>query len=128
MEQVKRITKAQRMDDIKALLVGEPTTYGTTVEAAIEFLTYEQGLLARKNASGEKKPTKTQEENVIHKERIVEFLMGREEGVTVTSILKGVPTFADFSNQKVARLVKDLVDAGRVKKEIVKGKALFTLA
>lgn len=127
VEQVKKVTKAQRFEDIKALLEGKPTVYGTDVEAAKAFIDHEQELLMKKNSSGEKKLTKTQEENVIHKGRIADFLRTQTEGVTVTQVLKGIPDFADFSNQKVARLMRDMLEAGLVKKEVVKGKSLFSL-
>lgn len=128
MEKTPRITKAQRFEDIKAMLNDEPIVYGTDKKAALDFIDHEMELLARKNTSGEKKPTKTQEENAVHKERVLTFLRVQTEGVTVTQVMKGVPEFADFSNQKVARLIKDLMDCGKVHKEIVKGKSLFTIA
>lgn len=123
---VKRVTKSQRFSDIKALLNGEEVTYGTTVEAAVEFIDNEIGLLVKKN-SGEKKPTKTQLENETYKAQILEFLGGQTEGKTCTEIMKAIPEFAEFSNQKVASLVRQLCDAKQVTKEVVKGKALFTI-
>ena len=123
----KRVTKAQRFADIKALLSGEAVTYGTTIEDAKAFCDSEMNLLAKKN-SGEKKPTKTQQENEGYKELIVQFLTAQSEGVTCTTIQKGVPEFADFQNQKISHLVKQLVEAGRAVKETVKGKTLIKLA
>lgn len=123
---VKRVTKSQRFEDIKALLNGEAVAYDTTIETAVEFINNELELLAKKN-SGEKKPTKIQLENEAHKEKILEFLAGQTEGKTCTEIMKAIPEFADFSNQKVASLVRKLTDAGKVAKEVVKGKALFTI-
>lgn len=127
-EKIRKITKAQRFEDIKAMLNGEPVQYGTDKDAAIEFIDYQMELLSRKNSSGEKKPTATQLENENHKERIKDYLRGCSEGVTVTQVLKAVPEFADFSNQKVARLMRDMLEAGVVSKEIVKGKSLFSIA
>lgn len=127
-EQVKKVTKTQRFSDVKALLTGEPTAYGTDVETALAFIDHEMELLMKKNSSGEKKPTKTQEENMVHKERIADFLRMQEEGVTVTQVLKAIPEFADFSNQKVARLMRDMLEAGQVTKEVIKGKSLFSIA
>lgn len=123
----KRVTKAQRFEDIKALLSGGEVTYGTKLEDALAFCDSELALLAKKN-SGDKKPTKTQQENEGYKTLILDFLMVQTEGVTCTDIQKGVPAFSDFNNQKVAALMRQLTDAGKVTKTMVKGKSLFTLA
>lgn len=130
MEQVKRVTKMQRMEDIKALLRGESVTYGTDVDAAIEFLSYEQAQLLKKNASGDKKATETQKENAAYKQLIINYLMGEQAGKTVTDIQRAVPELAppDISNQRVTRMLSDLIDAGTLKKEKVKGKSLFSVA
>lgn len=124
---VKRITKAQRFEDIKALLNGGKVVYGTTAEDACAFIDKELALLAKKNTS-DKKPTKTQEENEGHKAKILDFLSTCAEGVTCTDIQKGVPDFADFNNQKIAALVRQLVEAGKVNKDVVKGKSMFSIA
>lgn len=123
----KRVTKAQRFADIKALLNGEAVTYGTTIEDAQAFCDSEMALLAKKN-SGDKKPTKTQEQNTQYKELIVQFLTAQTEGVTCTTIQKGVPEFADLQNQKIAALVRQMTEAGVVVKETVKGRTLVKLA
>lgn len=124
---VKRITKAQHFEDIKALLNGEDVTYGTSIEDACAFCDSELALLAKKN-SGDKKPTATQTENAKYKELILAFLSTQTEGVTCTIIGKGVAELADFNSQKISALVRQLVDAGKVSKESVKGKSLFKLA
>lgn len=121
-----RITKAMHFEDIKAMLNGQPVTYGTTIEQAVEFIDKELGLLARKN-SGDKKPTKAQEENEGYKALILEFLIDKN-GVTCTDILKGVPALSEFSNQKISALMRQLRLAGKVTVEEVKGKSLFSLA
>lgn len=127
-----RITKAQRFEDIKALLNGDPVTYGTTPEIAVTVIGHELELLAKKNSgSGDKKLTQTQQENEALKEQIMEFLAGLPEdtnGVTCTEILKSVPALADFSNQKVAALVRQLKMANRVVATEKKGKSLFRMA
>lgn len=132
-----RVTKAQKFDGIIALLEGKaPITIpgkdgkeGVVLDAAYlcGFCKDEKGLLAKKN-SGDKKPTKTQEENEGFKAKILDFLGQQTEGKTCTEILKGIPEFADFNNQKVAALVRQLADSGKVEKATVKGKSLFSLA
>lgn len=127
-----RITKAQRFEDIKALLTGDEVKFGTDIETAIMVIDHELELLAKKNSSGgDKKLTPTQQENEALKEQIMEFLAGLSEdtdGVTCTEILKSVPVLADFSNQKVAALVRQLKMAGRVVATEKKGKSLFRMA
>lgn len=127
-EKVRKITKVQRFEDIKAMLSDEVVQYGTDKNTAIEFIDHEMELLSRKNSSGEKKPTVIQLENESHKERIKDYLRNCSEGKTVTQVLKAIPEFTDFSNQKVARLLKDMLEIGVVSKEVVKGKSLFSLA
>lgn len=122
----KRITKAMRFEDIKALLNGEDVKHGTSVEDALAFCDSELVLLAKKNTS-DKKPTKTQEENEGYKALILDFLRGKD-GVTCTEVQKGVPAFVDFNNQKIAALMRQLCDAGKATKAVVKGKALFSIA
>lgn len=125
-----RITKAMRFEDIKALLNGETVTYGTTVEQAVEFIDKEMGLLARKN-SGDKKPIKTQQENEKYKVLICDFLANKPEekkGYTCTEVIKLVPELNEFSTQKIAPLMRQLENAGKVAREEVKGKTLFHLA
>lgn len=125
-----RITKTMRFEDIKALLNGETVTYGTTVEQAVEFIDKEMGLLARKNSS-DKKPTKTQQENEKYKVLICDFLANKPEekkGYTCTEVIKLVPELNEFNPQKIAPLMRQLENAGKVAREEVKGKTLFYLA
>lgn len=131
MEKTTRITKAMRFEDIKALLNGNTAQYGTTLEDAISFIDHEVELLARKNSSGDKKQTATQKENEGYKELIIEFLAGLPDdskGVTCTEIMKSIPAFKDFNNQKISALIRQLKLADRVVSEEVKGKSLFRLA
>ena len=64
-----RITKAQRFEDIKALLTGGEVKHGTTMEIAMTVIDHELELLRKKNSSGgDKKLTPTQQENESLKE------------------------------------------------------------
>lgn len=131
MEKTTRITKAMRFEDIKALLNGQPVTYGTSIEDAVDFIDHEVGLLAKKNSGENKKPTKTQEENESYKALILEFLATLPDdniGATCTEIIKGVTEFEGFNPQKISPLVRQLMAADKVTKTEAKGKALFRLA
>lgn len=122
-----RITKTQRFEDIRAFLNGEEIPNGSSMEELVAFCDKEIELLAKKN-SGAKRPTKNQEENEKYKELIVDFLLVSADGVTCTDIQKNIPEFADFNNQKIAALVRQLCTAGRVTKEVVKGRSYFSIA
>lgn len=73
-----------------------------------------------------RKATKTQTENEVYLEMIMEVADATPR--TVTDFHKAIPFFEDFSTQKVAALVKILVDRGRLVKATVKGRSYFTLA
>lgn len=131
MEKTARITKAMRFEDIKALLNGQPVTYGTSIEDAVNFIDYEMNLLTKKNSGETKKQTKTQQENEGYKALILEFLAtlpDDKDGATCTEIIKGVAEFEGFSTQKISPLVRQLMAADKITKIEVKGKSLFHLA
>ncbi len=120
----KKITKTMRNEDIIAMLKGEAVKYGTTIEEAVDHLTRENELLARKNSSDSKKLTKVQAENERLKEEIIAFLTTVESDVTASEVM----TACDLpSNQKAAALLRQLVNAGEVSKTISKEKSLFAL-
>jgi hypothetical protein len=122
-----KITKSQRFEDIVSLLHGEAVKYGTTIEDADAFIAHEVELLTRKN-SAERKETDTQRANAKYRDLIVEYLAVAESAKTCTEIAKGISELSDFNNQKVASLMRQLVEAGKVTKATVKGKSLFSLA
>ena len=125
---VKRITKSQRFEDILALIHGNAVKYGTTVADAEQFIAHEMELLTRKNASDNRKLTDTQKANERYRGLIAEFLATADTAKTCTEIAKGVEELNDFNNQKVAALMRQMVEAGAVTKSTVKGKSLFALA
>jgi hypothetical protein len=94
-----------------------------TADMAIELIDHEIELLTKKNTPG--KLTKVQEENVKLTEAVYE---GMELGkpYTVTEIIKSVPAVAGMNISKVRPLLTPLMDAEKVKREEVKGKAIFT--
>lgn len=122
-----KITKTQRFEDLSALIHGEPVKYGTTIEDADAFIAHEMELLSKKN-SGERKETDTQRANAKYRQLIAEFLAVQTEGRTCTEIAKGVSELSDFNNQKVAALMRQMVEDGTVRKATVKGKSLFSMA
>ena len=89
-----------------------------------EFLAHEVELLSRKRSKSSA-PTKRQIENEGIKARIAEVLTN--EGKTVTTILAELGD-EGLTNQRVSALLRQMKDSGTVTKEMVKGKALFTIA
>ena len=122
-----KITKTQRFEDLSALIHGEPVKYGTTIEDADAFIAHEIELLTKKN-SGERKETDVQKANRQYQVLIAEYLANQESGKTCTEIAKSIPALIDFNNQKIAALMRGMVEAGTVTKATVKGKSLFSLA
>ena len=113
------MTKIEMLTSIRETVATNPEM--------VEFLNHEIELLQRKAATP-RKPTATQEANEKYKALILEFLTVQPEGRTCTEVAKSVPELNDFNNQKIAALMRQLVEAGRVNKATVKGKSVFTLA
>ena len=112
------MTKKENFATIKGILNGIGNTDFD------EFLDHEVELLSRKR-SGSSKPTKRQVENEVLKGRIAEVLT--DEGQTVTQIIGAIGEDG-LTNQRVSALLRQMKDAGVVNKEMVKGKAMFTIA
>ena len=82
-----------------------------------------------KKASGERKPTATQKANEDLKDAILKYM---EPNVlySVGQLAKDVPELVKIgaSGQKVSALIKQLKDAGQIKRVEEKRKAFFQLA
>lgn len=77
-----------------------------------------------KKNSAERKPNKEQLANEGIK---AEILAGMEDNTlyTITDLQKNIPALAEYSNQKVSALVRQLVECGKVARKEDKRKALF---
>ena len=94
----------------------------------VAFINHELELLDRKNANtGEKKLTATQVANESVKEAILEE-MEPNRLYTISEMLKVLPCCAELTNQKVTRLVADLVKVNAIVRTEDKRKAYFSLA
>lgn len=127
MEKAKKITKR---DNYNALL-SIPEVKAN--QQLVDFINHELELLDRKNASatGDKKLTATQVENNKYKAMIMEHLNAEPNRLfSIGEFMKEIAEFkaADLSNQKVSRLVKDLVDTKQVERIEDKRKPFFRLA
>lgn len=127
MTNTKRITKAMRFADIQSMLNGNIPANGTTIDEAVSFIDNEIALLTKKNTA-EKKPTSKQIENDVFKKKILDYLMTQTNAVTCTDVQKNIPEFADFNNQKIAALMRQLVDEHKITRNVVKGRSIFAIA
>lgn len=115
----------------------EKMTYVKALDAAIATLSADQSevkeklealkaSIAKKN-SAERKPTATQTANEGYKEAILDA-MEVGKNYTITDLIKGVPALSDLTNQRVSAIVRQMVEAGTLKREEIKRKAYFSLA
>jgi homoserine dehydrogenase len=79
-----------------------------------------------KKNSAEKKPTATQIANEGIKSVILETL--GEKSMTVSEMQKANSELAEFQNQKISALLKQLMESGSVVREEIKRKAYFKKA
>jgi hypothetical protein len=119
----KKITKAMRFEEMANIF-----TEMNRPDLA-DFCNKQIELLAKKNTTkdGEKKMTATQRVNERTKAEILDYMLD-EKPYTITAMIKEIPCVADFTNQKVSALVRDLVRSGKVIRTEVKGVAYFTKA
>lgn len=119
-------TTTNKMTNKKALEFVMETYKDTLPKEVKEKLEKMVEQLDKKSGT-DRKPTKVQQENETYKELILD-MMTETKLMTVTEIQKAIPEFADFSNQKVASLVKQLKDAEKLDKVIEKGRSYFSKA
>ena len=123
MNTTKKMTKATAWTIVKGIV--ENSGHPQSAEL-VEKIENELVLLAKKN-SAEKKPTAQQTANVGISTAI---LAGMEHNrlYTVTEIIKEIPACSELTNQRVSALLRQLVEAGKVKRTEDKRKAYFSLA
>ena len=119
---VKKLTKRDRFEALLKM---------TEVQAnpdMVAFIEHEIELLAKKNA-GDKKPTAKQMENDAVKQVILDEMTANPDKLyTVTDLIKGVPELADYSNQRVSALLRQMINANGVERIVDKRKSYFRLA
>lgn len=114
-----KLTKAQKFAMLRAI----PAVAENAM--LVEFIDHEVELLSKKN-SAEKKPTAQQVANAGIATAIIEG-MEPNRLYTVTEVIKSIPQCADLTNQRVSALLRQLVEAGKVKRTEDKRKAYFSL-
>lgn len=114
-----KLTKAQKFAMLRAI----PAVAENAM--LVEFIDHEVELLTKKN-SADKKPTAQQVANAGIATAIVEG-MEPNRLYTVTEVIKSISACADLTNQRVSALLRQLVEAGKVKRTEDKRKAYFSL-
>ena len=112
-----KLTKAQKFAMLRAI----PAVAENAM--LVEFIDHEVELLTKKN-SADKKPTAQQVANAGIATAIIEG-MEPNRLYTVTEVIKSIPACADLTNQRVSALLRQLVEAGKVKRTEDKRKAYF---
>ena len=117
-----KLTKAQKF----AMIANIAEVKNNPVLA--EFIAHEVELLTKKN-SADKKPTAQQEANATIKADILAVMEANPNQLfTVSELLKKVPNLPDtMTNQRMSALVRQMVEAGSVKRTEDKRKAFFSL-
>lgn len=114
-----KLTKAQKFAMLRAI----PAVAENAM--LVEFIDHEVELLTKKN-SADKKPTAQQVANAGIATAIIEG-MEPNRLYTVTEVIKSIPACAELTNQRVSALLRQLVEAGKVKRTEDKRKAYFSL-
>lgn len=117
----KKMTKKETINLLIDVLMGNKEV--EDVQIFIDFLIHERELLERKSSNSGQ--TKTQKENEILKEKIVETLKELNKFSTITEIQESNIELVNLSNQKISALLKQLVDTNVIEKVIEKKKAYF---
>ena len=120
---MKKLTKKEMFAMVREIVVANG---GDNTELLTNFIDHEVELLTKKNTS-EKKPTANQIANEAIKAEIL-CAMDFDKLYTCTDIIKAVEVCNGLNVQKVAPLMNQLADAGKVVKTTEKRKTYFSLA
>ena len=115
MAEIKKLTKKDYFNVIKELVADR--------QDLVDFIDHEIELLSKK--SSRTAPTKTQVENEFIKEKVVATLQALDKFVTITELQEANVELANYSNQKISALLKQLVETNQVLRQVDKKKAYF---
>lgn len=87
------------------------------------FISHEVELLNKKSSA--KTQTKTQKANEDLKVEILKALVAIGKAVTVSELQSQSPAMAQYTNQKLSALLKQLIESGEVEKTADKKRTLF---
>ena len=107
--------------------LNENIQYGDDFSATVEKLEALKVQLAKRNKS-ERKPTKTQVENDAFKAAIVEYLTMVDTSKTIKELQAEIPDLTNLTNQRIAHMLTDLVNAKTLTKEYIKKTPYYSIA
>jgi len=107
------------MKKTKKMMFTELRTLVADNADMVAFIDHELELLDKKK-SGSRKPTKTQQENLVYKEEIYKALVDADEALTISELREIVPSISGFNSQKIAPILAKLVIEGLVTRETIK--------
>lgn len=117
----KKMTKKETINLLIDVLMGNKEV--EDMQIFVDFLVHERELLEKKSSNSGQ--TKTQKENEVIKEKIMETLKELNKYATITDIQNANEELGAYSNQKISALLKQLVDNKEIEKVIDKKKAYF---
>ena len=115
---MEKMTKKEMFEMIKGVCANDTRI--------VKFCEHEIELLNRKSSKSTQ--TKTQIENESIKGAIVNALTEIAKPVTITEMQELNTEMANYSNQKLSALLKQLVESNQVVKTVDKKKSYFTVA
>ena len=93
----------------------------------IAYIDNEISLIEKKAEKAKTQKSKTQKENEAFKAEILAVLENQINPLPINDIIGMSDTFSGFSCQKMSALLKQLVDSGKVNRQIIEKKPCFSL-
>lgn len=121
-----KMTKVEMFSAIRSYIEGGKVSVSTP--EMIAFIDRQVELINNKSAKASSKPTKTQTENANIKVLIMGALRKIGAYVTISDMQGQTPELAEYTNQKLSALMRQLVESGEVVKTVDKKKSYFTVA
>ena len=93
----------------------------------IAYIDNEISLIEKKAEKAKTQKSKTQKENEAFKAKILAVLENQSSPLHINDIIGMSETFSGFSCQKMSALLKQLVDSGKISRQIIEKKPCFSL-
>lgn len=121
MENVEKVKKVTKRDNFNALLEIKEVKAN---QGLVDFINHELELLDKKSAGRATATTANQKANEEIKKVIISELV-RLGKHTISELQKESKELAQYSNQKLSALIKQLVDSNQITKTVDKKKSYF---
>lgn len=126
MEKAKKVTKREMFAQLREAVADKPEL--------VAFIDHEVELLNKKNSGNSQ--TKTQKENAVIAEMLVEELAKAGKPITITDLMNESEAIQNYvlengnrlTNQKISAIFKQLGEANRIVKVTDKKKSYFSVA